>query len=261
MKSRERPPVMLVPGIINPVELSYGPLIEVLKRDTNLMLKELEVYRGSEVPPPAYNVMTEAKGIIRVADEASHASFHLVGYSAGGIAALSAIERCGERLRSVTLIEPFGTGSYESSPVERAFLERAETVLSLPLEERVAAFLPVNLGEGVEPPAAAPGPPPVWMASRPLGLEGLIRSAIAAQFDRAAFRAFRRPVYMVMGSRSNPAWYAMRDTLSGLFPNIQTEVYEGLHHLSPPQRIQPDRLAGALREIWAEGDALMERGE
>jgi pimeloyl-ACP methyl ester carboxylesterase len=233
----------------------------VLKSDTKLILKELEVYRGSEVPPPAYNVMTEAEGIMRAADEADIASFHLVGYSAGGIAALGAIERYGERLRSVTLIESFGTGSYESSLVERAFLERAATVLSLPPEERVAAFLPLNLGEGIEPPAASPGPPPAWMRSRPLGLEGLIKSAIDARFDHEAFRAFRRPVCMVIGSRSNPAWYAMRDTLSGLFPNIKTEVYEGLHHLDPPQRMQPDRFAGALREIWAEGDALMERGE
>jgi pimeloyl-ACP methyl ester carboxylesterase len=261
MKSRARPPVVLVPGIINPGELSYGPLIEVLKSDTNLLLKELEVYGWSEVPPPGYRVMTEAEGIVRVADEASVDSFDLVGYSAGGIAALCTIERYGERLRSVTLIEPFGTGSYESSPVERAFLERAATVLSLPLEERVAAFLPLNLGEGVEPPAASPGPPPVWMRSRPLGLEGLINSAIAARFDHEAFRGFRRPVYVVIGSRSNPAWYAMSDTLSGLFPNIKTEVYEGLHHLNPPQRVLPERFAGALREIWAEGDALMERGE
>jgi pimeloyl-ACP methyl ester carboxylesterase len=252
---------MLVPGIINPVELSYGPLIEVLKIDTKLILKELEIYRGSEVPPPAYNVMTEAEGIMRAADEADIASFHLVGYSAGGIAALGAIERYGERLRSVTLIEPFGTGSYESSLVERAFLERAATVLSLPPEERLAAFLSMNLQVGVEPPASAPDPPPAWMRSRPLGLEGLIRSAIAARFDHEAFLAFRRPVYVVMGSRSNPAWYAMSGTLSGLFPNIKAEVFEGLHHLNPPQRMQPERFAGALREIWAEGDALMERGE
>ena len=253
--------MMLVPGIINPVELSYGPLIDVLKSDTNLILKELEVYRGSEVPPPAYSVMTEAEGTMRAADEASVSRFHLVGYSAGGIAALGAIEGYAGRLRSVTLIEPFGTGSYESTPVERAFLERAETVLSLPLAERVAAFLPLNLGEGVEPPAASPGPPPVWMRSRPLGLEGLIKSAISARFDHEAFRAFRRPVYIVIGSKSNPAWYSMRDTLTGLFPNIRTDVFEGLHHLNPPQRMQPDRFAGALREIWAEGDALMERGE
>ncbi len=252
---------MLVPGIVNPVELSYGPLIALLKGDTNLMPKELEVYGGSKVPPSGYSVDTEADGIARAADQARVDTFHLVGYSAGGIAALGAIERYGARLRSVTLIEPFGTGSYRTSPEERAFLDYTAGVLSLPMEQRVAAFLPMNLHSGIAPPVQAIAPAPVWMESRPMGIAALIKSAIEARFDPAAFRNFRQPVYMVMGSESNRVWHAMAGTLSGLFPNKKVEIYEGLHHLSPPQRIQPERFAEALRTVWAEGDALMKGSE
>lgn len=254
---KSRPTVMLVPGITNPVAISYGPLIEILKGETRLIMKELEIYASDEVPPTGYTFYTEADGMARAADDAGVDTFHLVGYSTGGIAALAAIERYGKRLRSVTLIEPFGTGSYESSPEERAFIDSTAKVLALPPEERVAAFLPMNLREGVEPPPPVPGSPPVWMVSRPAGIAGLIRAAKSARFDVETLRAYGRPVYVAMGSLSNPAWFAICDTLKGIFPNIKVEVYEGLHHLTPPQRIRPERFAEALREIWRLGDTLM----
>jgi pimeloyl-ACP methyl ester carboxylesterase len=250
--------VMLVPGIVNPVGLSYGPLVEVLTGERRIILKELEVYLREEVPPVGYGVGVEADGIVRAADAAHVDSFHLVGYSAGGISALAAIDRYPERLRSVTLIEPFGTGSYETSWAERAFLDYTATVLALPMEERVGAFLPMNLAEGVEAPRSAPGPAPEWMGPRPMGIEGLIRGAIAARFDVERLRAFEKPVYFVMGSLSNRAWYAMGDTLQGIFPNIEVEVYEGLHHLTPPQRTRPEKFAERLRDMWSEGDRLAE---
>lgn len=249
---------MLVPGITNPVEISYGPLITLLRdNNTRLVTKELEVYADG-TQGAIFSAMIEADGIVRAADEAGLDTFHLVGYSAGGLAALAAIEKYPERLRSVTLIEPFGTGSYESSPEEKAFLDRAATVLDLPSEQRVAAFLPMNVSEGVE--IAPAGPPPDWMEHRPAGVAALVRAARQTKFDKEAFRAFERPVYVVMGSLSNPAWYRMVDTLVGLFPNIKVEVYEGLHHLTPPQRLEPELFAEALQGVWAEGDALVEGG-
>jgi pimeloyl-ACP methyl ester carboxylesterase len=247
------PPVLLVPGITNPVELSYGPLIEVLRGNTRLVLKELEVYRGS-IPPVDYIPFTEAEGIRRAADEAGLGTFHLVGYSAGGLAALAAIELIPERLRSVTLIEPFGTGSYDTSPEERTFLDRTATVIDLPDDQRVAAFLPMNLRDGVEPPPPVPGPVPEWMSLRPAGISALIRAAIAVRFDTAALATFDEPVYIVYGSLSHPAWQAMADALTGLFPDTKVEVYEGLHHLTPPQRTRPVQFAPALHTLWAEVD-------
>lgn len=243
------PPVMFVPGIVNPAPLSFGPLIERLEARANIVLKELEVY-NSDAVPDGYSLQTEVEGIRRAADEARLTTFHLVGYSAGGIAALGFIEKYPERLLSVTLIEPFGTGMPTSTSEESAFLNQMGGVLHLPASERVQAFLPMNLAPGVP----APPPPDMsqsWMRSRPSGISALVLSARQARIEPACLAAFTRPIYVVYGSLSHPAWRAMSQTLSRLLPDCTVEVYEGLHHLSPPHRAQPERFAAALLKLWA----------
>jgi len=37
--------------------------------------------------------------------------------------------------------------------------------------------------------------------------------------------------------------------------DCRVDVYEGTHHFAPPQRLQPERFARALREPWARGKA------
>jgi len=240
---------MLIPGIVNPARLSFGPLIEHLEGRANIVLKELEIY-SDDAAPAGYSLQTEVEGIRHAADEAGFTTFHLVGYSAGGIAALGFIEEYPGRLLSATLIEPFGTGMPTSSAEEAAFLGQMGGVLALPARERVQAFLPMNLAPGV------PAPPPpdmtqTWMQSRPGGISALILSAREARIEPARLAAFTRPVYVVYGSLSHPAWRSMSQTLSALLPDCTIEVYEGLHHLSPPQRAQPERFASALLELWA----------
>lgn len=243
------PAVMLVPGIVNPVRISFGPLIERLEGRANVVLKELEVY-SDKATPAGYSLQTEVDGIRRAADEAGLTTFHLVGYSAGGLAALGFIDKYPQRLLSATLIEPFGTGMPTSSTEESAFLDQMGGVLALPASERVQAFLPMNLAPGI----AAPPPPDMaqpWMRSRPSGISALVLSARQARIRPAGLAAFTRPVYVVYGSLSHPAWRAMSQTLSSLLPDCTVEVYEGLHHLNPPQRAQPKRFAAALLELWA----------
>lgn len=244
--------VIFVPGIVNPVRLSYGPLLDHMHGDRRFLLKELEVYRLPE-PPDDYSVETEVAGIRRLASEAGIGSFHLVGYSAGGLAALGYIHEYPQQLRSVTLIEQFGTGN-QDSPDEAAFLEEAARVVEVPAGQRVAAFLPLNLRPGV---AYLPqtSPPPAWMSQRPAGITALVRSARAARFDQARFRAFNRPVYVALGSLSNEVWQKMAANLRLTFPDIEVEVYNGLHHLNPPQRAVPEHFGAALRRVWARADS------
>jgi len=243
------PAVMLVPGIVNPARLSFGPLIECLEGRANFVLKELEVY-SDDTTPAGYSLQTEVEGIRRAADEAGLTTFHLVGYSAGGIAALGFIEKYPRRLLSATLIEPFGTGMPTSSTEESAFLDQMGGVLALPASERVQAFLPMNLALGIP----APPPPDMtqpWMRSRPGGISALVLSARQARIEPTRLAAFTCPVYVVYGNLSHPAWRTMSQTLSKLLPDCTVEVYEGLHHLSPPQRAQPERFAAALLELWS----------
>ena len=105
------PRVLVVPGMIYPAVQAYGPLLSRLTGRARIQTKELEIYADpAQVPPEGYNLDTEVQGIIRAADEAGWDTFNLVGYSAGGLAALAFIEKYPERLTSVALIEPFGTG-------------------------------------------------------------------------------------------------------------------------------------------------------
>jgi pimeloyl-ACP methyl ester carboxylesterase len=245
-------PVILVPGIIFPAVLSYAPLLEALKGHANAMTKELEVY-SEVVPPVGYGVETEVEGIRRIAEQAGMDSFHLVGYSAGGLAALGFVEKYPEQVRSLTLIEQYGTGNSRNSREEAAFLLEAEQVISLPPAERVQAFLPLNLGRDAQTPPP-PDMSPAWMALRPAGITALIRSAQAAAISRERLREFQRPVYVAYGSLSHAIWKIMAAQLEGIFSNIRVEVYEGIHHLSPPQRSQPEKFAHTLLALWAQAE-------
>lgn len=63
-------------------------------------------------------------------------------------------------------------------------------------------------------------------------------------------RAFDRPVYVSSGSLSNGRWEAMAARLPGLFANCTVERYEGRHHLDASHQREPERVAGALKELW-----------
>jgi hypothetical protein len=38
-----------------------------------------------------------------------------------------------------------------------------------------------------------------------------------------------------------------------VFPDFTLDVFAERHHFDPPHRVEPERLAGSLRAIWARG--------
>ncbi|HEX6551529.1 MAG TPA: hypothetical protein VF026_02115, partial [Ktedonobacteraceae bacterium] len=80
--SNGRPPVIFLPGGINPAAVTYGPLLEVLNDEARAVLKDLELY-AADTPPPGYALEWEIEGIKRAAEAANITSFHLVEYSNG----------------------------------------------------------------------------------------------------------------------------------------------------------------------------------
>ena len=247
--SNGRPPVILVPGGVNPAAISYGPLLEVIKDEAHVVVKDLEVY-ATDTPPPGYGLELEVEGIKRAAEAAGLKSFHLVGYSGGGAASLAFLVKYPELIRSLALIEPAWTGN---DPEDAADWSEMERMMALPPNERMQAFIRAGLRPGVEPPPPPPGPPPTWMVKRPAGLEAMTRAFRAYRLDRESFRHFRRPVYLALGSLSHPIHHKAK-VLTSLFPDIRVEVYEGLHHFNPPHRAEPERFARALRELWARSE-------
>jgi homoserine kinase len=253
------PRVLVVPGIVYPAVQTYGPLLSRLTGRARLLTKELEIYADpAQVPPEDYSLDTEIEGIARAADEAGWDTFNLAGYAAGGLAAMGFAERYPQRLISLTLIEPFGTGLDDPPEAWVRFLDDTERVAALPEDRVVSAFLPLNVRPRVPIPPAPPNTPEEAMALRPAGLAALVKLARETRLDREKLASFERPVYLAYGSLSSEAYIAVAQALGEVFPQATVEEYVGTHHLSPPQRATPERLALTLMRMWADADELVQ---
>lgn len=250
----ENAQAILLPGGVLPAELAYSALLEALGEDVDAVAKELEVYAEGE-PPLAYTLDLEVEGILRTAAAAGFDRFHLVGYSGGGASSLAFAAQHPERLRSLALLEPAWAGNRGLAPAEQAVWREFERVIALPAEEMMPAFVRAQLAPGIDPPPPPPGPPPPWMAKRPAGLRAFIAAFKSGSLDLDALRRFPRPVYYALGGLSNPDYYGQEaERLSCVFPDFTVEVFEERHHFDPPHRVEPERLATSLRNLWARAE-------
>lgn len=248
-------PVILLPGIVLPAELAYGALIDALGSEAEAVAKDLEIYAAPE-PPEDYSLELEVAGVLREADARAWERLHLVGYSAGGAAALAFAARQPDRLGSLALLEPAWAGRWDVSPAEKALRLEYDRLEGLPVEELMPAFMRLNLRPGVPLPEPPPGEPPPWMARRPAGIRAISAAFRRDDIDREALRRFDRPVYFALGGLSNPDQYGeIARRLDGVFPDFELEVFEDRHHFDPPHRIEPERLASSLKELWRRAEA------
>lgn len=241
---------MLLPGGVLPARLAYGSLIETIGDDGEAVTKELELYAGDS-PPTGYSLDHELAGVLREAGARGWERFHLVGYSAGGAAALAFTARHPDRVLSLALLEPAWAGNWDLSPAEQAVWEEYFRLLDSSDEDFMQGFVRLELREGVEPPPPAAGDRPPWMATRPPGLRVLIRSFRTYDLARESLERFSRPVYFALGALSNPDQYEeLAKRLGRVFPDFELEVFEKRHHFDPPHRLEPERLAASLRALW-----------
>lgn len=244
----------MLPGGVLPAEIAYKDLIQQLGPQTDVVAKELEIYR-TPTAPKGYDLDLEVAGILRAADEARFERFHLVGYSAGGASSLAFAAAHPERLLSLALAEPAWDGAQGLSDAEQAVWEEFGRVMKLPEEQRLAGFIRNQLRPGVMPPPPPPEPSPPWMASRPAALAVFVGIFRTAHLDRDRLRSFDRPVYFALGGLSNPDYYErMSKRLAAVFPDFTVEVYPERHHFDPPHRIEPQRFAAALDRLWTRAE-------
>jgi pimeloyl-ACP methyl ester carboxylesterase len=144
-----------------PAALSYGRLLDVVKDEVQLVVKDLEVY-ATDTPPLDYGLELEVEGIQRAADTAGLQRFHPVGYSASGASSLAFTSKYPERLISLALIEPAWSGNEGWNADDLADWAETDRVTALPPDERMRAFMRRQMRPGVEPPAlpTPPGLPP-----------------------------------------------------------------------------------------------------
>ena len=247
--------VILLPGIVLPAQLAFGALVAALGPGVDALPKNLEVYADPE-PPDDYSLDLEVAGVLREADAHGWERFHLVGYSGGGAAALAFAATQPERLDSLALLEPAWAGRWDVSPAETALWREYDRLEGLPIEELMPAFMRLNLRPGVPLPEPPPGEPPPWMASRPAGIRAITEAFRRGDLDSEALRRFDRPVYFALGGLSNPNQYGeIAKRLDSVFPDFELEVFEDRHHFDPPHRIEPERLASSLKELWRRAEA------
>ena len=241
--------VVLLPGIVLPAEPAYSALIEVLGDRVDAVAKDLELYVTDE-PPMGYGLALEIDGVLRAADAHGFGRFHLVGYSAGGAASLAFAADHSDRLLSLALLEPAWAGN-DRTPQEEAVMQGFRALELLPPDQSMVGFQRLQLAPGVDPPPPPEGSPPAWMAKRPAGIRAILDAFDDADLDAQALRAYQGPVYFALGGRSNPDYFAaMASRLAALFPDFTIETFPERHHFDPPHRVEPERLANSLLELW-----------
>jgi pimeloyl-ACP methyl ester carboxylesterase len=248
--------VILLPGVVLPAGLAYGPLIQELGADLDAVAKDLEVYATDE-PPEEYSLDLEVAGVLREVDGRGWDRFHIAGYSGGGAAALALAARHPERLLSLALLEPAWAGDWDLDPAERAVWHESERLESLPHDQIMRVFMQLQVKPGV---ALSPPPtddPPPWMTKRPAGISALMRAFKTYELERDALEQFSRPVYFALGGLSNLDYFGeIAKRLASVFPDFELDVFDDRHHFDPPHRIEPDRLARSLRAVWRRAEAL-----
>jgi pimeloyl-ACP methyl ester carboxylesterase len=246
-------PLVLLPGILMPAALRYGPLLAALVDGVQALPKDLEIYAGLE-PSEGYSIETEVKGVSRAADEAGFKRFHLYGHSGGGAIAIAFATTHPDRVLSLALDEP----AFDFTQEERDGRpwQELDAINALPPADRITAFLRMQLRPGVELPPRPDGPPPPWMANRPAGIEAFTAAARAHSISDDRFADVRAPVYYSYGDLSNAGWERRRDRLAERFPDFTAELYEGCHHLNTSHTAQPARVANALHQLWARSELV-----
>jgi hypothetical protein len=72
------------------------------------------------------------------------------------------------------------------------------------------------------------------MSKRPAGIKALTAAFTNYPLDLRVLGAFPRPVYYVLGGRSNPDYFgAMASRLGELFADYTLDVFEQRHHFDP----------------------------
>ena len=157
------------------------------------------------------------------------------------------------------LIGGLWAGRTGQTAEEAAVFDRFRAIPNLSPDKIMPAFIGTQLAPGVEPPPPPPGPPPPWMPSRLAAIGSFMAAFDAHEPDFDVLRRFDQPVYFALGGRGNPDLYArMAARLGEVFPDFTLDVYEDRHHFDPPHRVEPARLAVALRQLWTRAELIKE---
>jgi len=89
------------------------------------------------------------------------------------------------------------------------------------------------------------------MSNRADGVAATLRAFADSAVPIERLREFDQPAYYSYGTLSNASWERRAERLSMLLPNLMVERYEGRSYMDTSHMAEPDRVARALRRLWA----------
>ena len=101
---------------------TFRRVLDVLDAPIDALFKDMEVTSG-DGPQLDWTLQMEVEALQAVTGRAGPGPFHLVGYSGGAAVALAFVASHGDRVRTLTLIEPPWVGNDSWSTSEAAFWE------------------------------------------------------------------------------------------------------------------------------------------
>jgi pimeloyl-ACP methyl ester carboxylesterase len=206
--------------------------------------------------PPDFSVRQESEALAAALDALlPSGAVDLVGWSWGGQLSLDFALNHPERVKTLTLIEPpaFWVLQAHDDPLyeseREAIRPLADKLRDGVSEEDLVEF--ANYAGFVPPDKRPQDMPnwPVWMKHR---------NSLRAQFDAefahrdtiARLEGLDRPVLLVKGRGSTPAFHVILDKLAESLPNARTVEYEGGH---APQIVEMDAFLDELAQ-FTKGD-------
>lgn len=111
-----------------PVQNTFAPLAKEFPGEVALVLKDREAY--AREPGTDLTLADEVEGVRQAAEANGLESFHLLGYSAGGVVAIAFTAAHPERVQSLALIEPPWIGNDTVSTEAKALHDALDRVLT-----------------------------------------------------------------------------------------------------------------------------------
>jgi pimeloyl-ACP methyl ester carboxylesterase len=185
----------------------------------------------------------------------SEEQIYLFGISGGATLALAFIAAHPSMIAGVGLIEP--AWSYlPLTDAERDYYAELDAVLERRPDQQRDAFVRLLVQPDVQLPPVTPTAQRGYSGvDRPqeTGLAIVTRAMQHHRVDTDTLKAFRGPLYLAVGGRSNPMWRAQAKQIKAALPQTIIEVYPERHHLDAPHHLEAARLSRSLVEAWKLG--------
>jgi pimeloyl-ACP methyl ester carboxylesterase len=214
------------------------PLIEVLKNHWRVLAPDFIGYGSSDPWPIDKSFSTEAdvKVLLGLAKK-TKSRLHLVGHSYGAALALEAARTLGDRVASLTLVEPvsFHLLRIEKRPewkdVEKLGVSVLDPVAKGDDRKAAAAFMSYWLGKWRWWLSPERFKNAIAMTIPKVALEFSI--ALDAETTLADYAEIQAPALLIVGAKTPPPTRAVTELLVGALPNATVETLKGAGHMSP----------------------------